>query len=70
VRYELDFLTEKTARFAVTAVKTTNYVALTGWALYRGRNLYPVSFDLVFYIPEDCILHIHRRENVKSYTVS
>jgi hypothetical protein len=27
----------------------------------------PVRYELGFYIPEDGILHSHRRENVKSY---
>jgi hypothetical protein len=27
----------------------------------------PVKFELCFYIPEDGILHSHRRENLKSY---
>jgi hypothetical protein len=27
----------------------------------------PVRFELGFYIPEDDILHSHRRENLKSY---
>jgi hypothetical protein len=27
----------------------------------------PVRYELVFYIPEDDILHSHCRENVKSY---
>jgi hypothetical protein len=27
----------------------------------------PVKYDLGFYIPEDDILHSHRRENFKSY---
>jgi hypothetical protein len=29
----------------------------------------PVKYELVFYIPEDDILHSHRRENLKSYIV-
>jgi hypothetical protein len=29
----------------------------------------PVKYELGFYIPEDDILHCHRRENLKSYTV-
>jgi hypothetical protein len=29
----------------------------------------PVKYELGFYIPEDDILHSHRRENLKSYTV-
>jgi hypothetical protein len=28
----------------------------------------PVKYELGFYIPEDGILHSHRRENLKSYT--
>jgi hypothetical protein len=27
----------------------------------------PVKYELGFYIPEDGILHNHRRENLKSY---
>jgi hypothetical protein len=29
----------------------------------------PVKYELGFYIPEDDILHSHRRENLKSYSV-
>jgi hypothetical protein len=29
----------------------------------------PVKYELCFYIPEDDILHSHRRENLKSYNV-
>jgi hypothetical protein len=29
----------------------------------------PVKYELGFYITEDGILHSHRRENLKSYTV-
>jgi hypothetical protein len=29
----------------------------------------PVRYELGFYIPEDDILHSHRRENLKSYKV-
>jgi hypothetical protein len=25
----------------------------------------PVKYELSFYIPQDCILHSHRRENLK-----
>jgi hypothetical protein len=28
-----------------------------------------VRYELGFYIPDDGILHSHRRENLKSYTV-
>jgi hypothetical protein len=47
--------------------KLTSYIALTGWALWRRRNVSPVRYKLGFYIPEDCILHSHRHENHKSY---
>jgi hypothetical protein len=43
------------------------YIALTGWDLYRRRNVSPVRYEEGFYIPEDGILHSHRRENLKSY---
>jgi hypothetical protein len=33
----------------------------------RRRNVSPVRYELGFYIPEDDILHSHRRENLKSY---
>jgi hypothetical protein len=29
--------------------------------------MFPVKFGLGFYIPEDDIIHSHRRENLKSY---
>jgi hypothetical protein len=33
-----------------------SYIALTGWALLRGRNVSPVRYELGFFIPEDGIL--------------
>jgi hypothetical protein len=30
--------------------------------------VFPVRYDLGFYISKDGILHSHRRENLKSYT--
>jgi hypothetical protein len=33
-----------------------SYIALTGWTLYRGRNVSPLKYELGFYIPEDDIL--------------
>jgi hypothetical protein len=27
----------------------------------------PVKYELVFYVPEEDILHSHHRENLKSY---
>jgi hypothetical protein len=31
------------------------------------KNVAPVRYELSFYIPEDGILHSHRRENLKFY---
>jgi hypothetical protein len=47
-----------------------SYIALTGWALYRRRNMSHVSYELGFYIPEDGILHSHRRENLKLHSIN
>jgi hypothetical protein len=58
---------QKRAFFIVTAKENLkSYIALTGWGLWRRHNLYPVRYELGFYIPEDAILHSHRRENLKS----
>jgi hypothetical protein len=43
-----------------------SYIALTGWALRRRRNMSLVMYELGFYIPQDSILHSHRRESLKS----
>jgi hypothetical protein len=32
-----------------------------------GDIMFPVMYELGFYIPEYGILHSHRRDNVKSY---
>jgi hypothetical protein len=58
---------QKTASFKVTAVKTSNLtLALTGWTLYRRRNVFTM-YELCFYIPEGDILHSYSREKIKSY---
>jgi hypothetical protein len=44
-----------------------SYIALTGWTLYRRRNVSPVRYELGSYIPKDDILHSHCRENLNSY---
>jgi hypothetical protein len=44
-----------------------SYIALTGWALYRKRNMFPMRYERGFYIAEYGILHSHRSENLKSY---
>jgi hypothetical protein len=38
--------------------------------MLRRHNGFPVRYELGFYIPEDGILHSHRRGNLKSYTFS
>jgi hypothetical protein len=43
-----------------------SYLALTGWTLQWRRNVFPVRYDLGFYIPEDGIIHNHSRENLSS----
>jgi hypothetical protein len=35
--------------------------------MQRRGIVSPVRYELGFYIPEDGILHSHRRENLKSY---
>jgi hypothetical protein len=42
------------------------YIALTGWTVFRWRNVSPVKYELGLYIPDDDILHSHRCENIKS----
>jgi hypothetical protein len=37
----------------------TSYLALTGWALQRRYDAFPVRYGLSFYIPEDDILLSH-----------
>jgi hypothetical protein len=44
------------------------YIALTGWALQRRRNVSPVMYERGIYIPEDGILHSRRREDLKYFT--
>jgi hypothetical protein len=68
VKYELDFYTpEDDILHSHCRENLKPYIALTGWALYRRRNVFPVRYKLGYYIPEDGILHSHRRENLKSY---
>jgi hypothetical protein len=47
-----------------------SYIALIGWALWLRSNVFPVMYELGFYIPEDGILHSHRSENLNSNTKS
>jgi hypothetical protein len=34
-----------------------SYIALTGWTLWRRRDVSPVKYEMGYYIPEDDILH-------------
>jgi hypothetical protein len=34
-----------------------SYITLTGWDLYRIRNVSPVKYELGYYVPADDILH-------------
>jgi hypothetical protein len=71
MRYELGFyIPEDVILHGHRRENLKSYIALTGWALYRRRNVSPMRYELGFYIPEDAILHSHHRENLKSYTVS
>jgi hypothetical protein len=61
-------LYKKWQRLKALALHTKSYIALTGWTRQQRRNVSSVKYELGFYIPEDDILHSHRRENFKSYT--
>jgi hypothetical protein len=68
VRYELGFyITEDDILHSHRHENLTFYIDLTGWTLWRRRNVSPVRYELGFYITEDGILHSHRRENLTSY---
>jgi hypothetical protein len=68
VRYELGFYVQDDG--ILHSQRRENfkfYIALTGWTLWRRRNVFPVRYELWFYVPDDSILHSHRRENHKSF---
>jgi hypothetical protein len=68
VRYELGFyIPEDAILHSHRRENLKSYIALTGWALKRRRNVSPMKYEVGFYIPEDAILYSHRRENLKSY---
>jgi hypothetical protein len=60
------FIFQKTSFF----IALKSYVALTGWAAWQRRNVFPVGYEQGFSIPEDGILRSHRRETLKSYISS
>jgi hypothetical protein len=66
VRYELGFyIPEYDILHSHCRENLKSYIALTGWTLYRRRNVSLVRYKLGFYIPEDDILHSDSRENLK-----
>jgi hypothetical protein len=68
VRYELDFyIQEDGILHTHRREHIKSYIALTGWTMYRRRNVSPVRYELDFYIQEDGIFHSDRREHIKSY---
>jgi hypothetical protein len=68
VRYELGFyIREDGILYNHRRENLKSCIALTSWALYRSRNVFPVRYELGLYVPEDGILHSHRRENLTSY---
>jgi hypothetical protein len=68
MRYELGFyISEDAILHSHRRENLKSYIALTGWALYRRRNVYAMRYELGFYISEDAIRHSHRRDNLKSY---
>jgi hypothetical protein len=63
VRYELGFHISEDILHSHSRDNLKSYIPLTGWALWRRRNVSPVRYELGFHIPEDDIVHSHRHEN-------
>jgi hypothetical protein len=61
VKYELgSYISEDGTLHSHCRENLKSYIALTGWTLYRRRNVSPVKYELGSYIPEDDIPHSHR----------
>jgi hypothetical protein len=59
VRYELGFyIPEYGILHSNRRENLKYYIALTGWNLYRRRNVSPVRYELGFYIPGGNIVHV------------
>jgi hypothetical protein len=68
VKYELSlYIPEDDILHSHSRENLKSYIALTGWDLWRRRNVSPVKYELRLYVSEDDILHSHRRENLKTY---
>jgi hypothetical protein len=64
-RYELGFYIPEDGIFHSHCRQyLKSYIALTGLALWRRRNVSPVKYELGYYIPKDEILHSHRCGNL------
>jgi hypothetical protein len=71
VSYELDFyIPEDDILHSHHPENLKSYITLTGWTLWRRRNVSPVKYELGFYISEDDILHSPRRENLKADSIN
>jgi hypothetical protein len=71
VKYELGFyIPEDGVLHSHRRENLKSYIALTGWTLYRRRNVPPVRYELGFYIPEDGILYSHCRETSNLTTIT
>jgi hypothetical protein len=69
VKYELAFyIREDDILHSHRRENLKSYIALTGWSLWRRRNVSPVRYELGLYNREDDILHSHRRAILISYT--
>jgi hypothetical protein len=57
-----DVTSQKTTFFIVTTVKTQILHSINRLSFVTESNVFPVRYELGFYIPEEDILHSHRRE--------
>jgi hypothetical protein len=67
VRYELGFyISEDGVLHSHSIENLKSYIALTGSALLRRRNVFLLRHELGLCIPEDGVPHRHCRGNLKS----
>jgi hypothetical protein len=67
VRYELGFYIQGDILHSHRLENLKSYIALTGWDLAK-KQCVSCEVRTGFYIPEDGILHRHRRDSVKTGT--
>jgi hypothetical protein len=68
VKYELGFYIPEDDILHSRCLENLNsYIALTGCAVLRKRNVSPVRYELRFYAPEGGILLGHLRGDLKSH---